>query len=418
MAHQTKTSNTVSCDDALSLLGVKRATLYTYVSRGWIRSVPTGVGRKHGYLRDDIDRMRARSIARTDSAKRIEGTLRFGDPVITTRITEITPEGPRYRNRLALDLAKKGYSFESVAVLLWTGAWTEDFLVWDAPQSKFRSDLSFAGLRKTDLADEFAKFLAGAILAAGVQTKSSDELKRGDTLHYARHIIQLMVGYLGYLSTTKRYAPALAGKPLAMSIARSLGVAPTESVCFCINAMMVLCADYELTPATFTTRIVASAGADIYASVAAGLCAHSGTLTGLVCDRLEEILLDRPSRSNYQKRLDSVRRHGFTVYGFNHPLYPRGDPRARWMIELAHNIGSKSRISENVLWFLEEVENQCGMHPGLQAGLVALQIALKLPRKSAQAIWAIARTAGQVAHMIEQRSSGHMLRPRARYVSD
>lgn len=46
--------------------------------------------------------------------------MRYGEPIITTRITEITPDGPRYRGRLAIDLAAKGYTFKAVALGLWT----------------------------------------------------------------------------------------------------------------------------------------------------------------------------------------------------------------------------------------------------------------------------------------------------------
>jgi citrate synthase len=113
-----------------------------------------------------------------------------------------------------------------------------------------------------------------------------------------------------------------------------------------------------------------------------------------------------------------VRRFGLTLYGFNPTMTPRGDPRAYWMLQLAKEIKPRSRTTDNALWFLDRAEEECGMHPGLQAGLIVLQIALQLPRKSALALWAIARTAGQIAHVIEERSAGHIVRPRARYIQD
>ena len=404
-------------EEAMRLLGVKRPTLYTYVSRGWIRSLPLNEGRKHVFSREDIERMHTRSMARAGAAARAEGAMRYGEPVITTRITEITPDGPRYRNRLALDLAREGSSFESVAVLLWTGAWPDEQLRWLADQPDFHPDDLVKAVGSDKAFDEVLKFLACTVLALGVRTGGAAELQRGDTLDSARKILQVMTGVLGILSPRRRYTPVRAGESIAMSVARALGIPPTEETCYAINAMMVLCADYELTPANFTARVVASSGSDLHACVAAGLCAHSGSQTGQICDKLEELLLDNTSRQSLGRRLETVRKFGVKVYGFNHPLYPKGDPRAYWMIELAKKLKPKSRAGQNAIWFLDRVQEDCHMYPGLPAGLMALAIALELPRRSAPAIWGIARTAGQIAHVMEQRNAGFVLRPRARFVA-
>lgn len=407
----------VSREDALRLLGVKRPTLYTYVSRGWIHSLPLNEGRKHVFSREDISRMQARSMARAGAGARAESAMRYGEPVITTRITEITPEGPRYRNRLALDLARQSSTFEAVAVLLWTGAWLDDQLHWLSDLPDFQPDALVKALGGNQAFDEILKTLACTVLALGVRTRSAAELQRGDTLDAARKIIQMMTGMLGLLSPRRRYVPVRAGESLAASAARSLGLPASDETCYALNAMMVLCADYELTPANFTARVVASSGGDLHACVAAGLCAHSGTLTGQICDKLEELLLDNATRQSLERRLETVRKLGVKVYGFNHPLYPRGDPRAYWMIDLARTLKPKSRAAQNAIWFLERVQEDCHMYPGLPAGLVALGIALDLPRKSTPVLWGIARTAGQIAHVIEQRNAGFVLRPRARFVA-
>ena len=404
-------------EEALRLLGVKRPTLYTYVSRGWIRSLPLNEGRKHVFSREDIQRMHTRSMARAGAAARAEGAMRYGEPGITTRITEITPEGPRYRNRLALDLARQGSAFESVAVLLWTGAWHDDPLRWPADPPDFHPDDLIKAVGGGQAFDEILKCLACTVLALGVRTRSAAELQRGDTLDAARKIIQVMTGMLGMLSPRRRYTPVRPGEPLAVGVARALGIPPTRETCYALNAMMVLCADYELTPANFTARIVASSGSDLHACVAAGLCAHAGSMTGQLCDRLEELLLDNASRQSLGRRLETVRKSGVRVYGFNHPLYPKGDPRADWLIALARTLKPKSRAGQNAIWFLERVQEDCHMYPGIPAGLVALAVALNLPRRSAPAIWGIARTAGQIAHVLEQRNAGFVLRPRARFVA-
>src|SRR5262245_27008220 len=92
--------------EVLGLLGIKPQTLYAYVSRGLIRSVPHPDGRSSLYAREDVDRVRARSAARAGRALIAAAAIRSGEPVIDTAITEITEEGPRYRGRLASDLAR------------------------------------------------------------------------------------------------------------------------------------------------------------------------------------------------------------------------------------------------------------------------------------------------------------------------
>ena len=128
-------------DQALSRLGIKRSTLYTYVSRGWIKSVPSETSRSHLFSREDVERIRGRGLAHAGDIAPSETTMRWGPPVIPTRITQITPEGPRYRGRDVLELARAGYSFEAVAQLLWSGTWEDGKLAWDLPARMPREPL-------------------------------------------------------------------------------------------------------------------------------------------------------------------------------------------------------------------------------------------------------------------------------------
>ncbi|MGC7477987.1 citrate synthase, partial [Pandoraea pneumonica] len=83
----------------LALLDIKPATLYAYVSRGLIRARPHEDGRKSLYLRRDVERLATRKRGRAPTGAVAESTMRFGDPVLHSAITQITPHGPRYRNR-------------------------------------------------------------------------------------------------------------------------------------------------------------------------------------------------------------------------------------------------------------------------------------------------------------------------------
>jgi hypothetical protein len=88
--------------EAASFLGVKVETLYAYASRGLIKSLPGSRGPARRYARADLDALRARSSGPAASA------LRFGEPVLDTRITRMRDAGPEYRGRSAVALARDG----------------------------------------------------------------------------------------------------------------------------------------------------------------------------------------------------------------------------------------------------------------------------------------------------------------------
>ncbi|CAN5759195.1 citrate/2-methylcitrate synthase [soil metagenome] len=410
----------ISREEALQLLGVKKETLYTYVSRGLIQSFPLNEGRTHLFSRADVERLRAKSLARSGIGAVAETVMRYGEPIITTRITEITPQGPRYRGRLATELADKGCAFESVALLLWTGVWLDDQVSWNDVPSFIPSPSRPSAVDPAEQdTDDFVKLMASTVLALGMHPAEPEQFKLGSTLDAARKIIQVLTGMLGVLSPKRAYAPAHAAEPLAACVMRVLGGQGDAESIAAINAMMVLCADYELTPASFAARVVASSGGDLHASVAAGLCAHSGLLTGQVCDGLAEVLAGGPTQRNLEQRLKEVGRFGASTYGFNPALASKGDPRAYWMIEKAKALAAKKPVAatRNMIAFLDRLRVEYGLYPGLQAGLVTLVSALGLPPTSAAAIWGISRTAGQIAHVMEQREAGFLLRPRATFVN-
>ena len=102
--------------------------------------------------------------------------------------------------------------------------------------------------------------------------------------------------------------------------------------------------------------------------------------------------------------------------GFGLPLYPQGDPRASFLIELARKNAYQTAQSELAFRFIEEVQQQLGIHPNIETGLVALCLTWELPARSASAIWGIGRTAGWIAHVLEQRLAGFVMRPRGQFV--
>jgi len=402
-------SDYVSREEALKLLDVKPATLYTYVSRGWVRSIPSGDSRRHLFLRPDIERLRGRSQAHSGQDARSSAALNWGEPIIKTAITELTPSAPRYRNRSALELAD--LPFEAVANLLWCGA-LSDGSPWPVAPLPFDPDVFLQGADIAVPPESVLQTFATVVCALGIKrAEAGDESVIGD----ARELLQVLVGCCGLLRPGGGYLHPHPNEPLAEALARAFGIAPNPPAVRALNAALVVNADHELGPATFSSRVAASTGARLHACVANGILAHSGDFRDGSAQRMEALLRSGTIRAPSESQLAFVRDHG-TELGFNHPLYPRGDPCAWAMLSIARALPKAPPQARHAFRFLDTVQQACHVYPGRVAGLAAMAVALRLPRHAASALWMVSQAAGLVAHVIEQRTMGSSIRPRAQFV--
>lgn len=412
-----KQSDYLTREEALAKLGVKVATLYSYVSRGLIRSVPVAGTKRHLYASGDIERFAARGRGRLPRSVTAGTSMRWGEPVVASSITHIDERGPIYRNRRALDLAQAGHAFEVVAHFLITGVWLDAQADW--PVVKLPADtIALLALQaKTVAPDDIGNLMAMVSLSLGMHGRDRTEMADGATVQMARTILHAFTGCLGLLSTNGRYVARKPGEPLAAWALRASGAAVTPQAVQAVNSTLVILADHELAPATFAARVAASIDAGLCNCVAAAVSAHVGCSTGAMTDRVETQLFDNPRGGVSNSRLELVRTRGVSLYGFNHPLYPAGDPRAEWILSLVSRCGHNDPAVRKTLRFLERLHKEDGMSPGLALALVPLTRALGMPSGSATALWILGRTAGWCAHVVEQRMQAFMLRPRAKYIA-
>jgi len=210
---------------------------------------------------------------------------------------------------------------------------------------------------------------------------------------------------------TGRVDAALARTGVARALLAALGGSDKPQNVRAVDAALVLMADHELNASSFTARVTASAGADLYACVASALATLSGPRHGGACDRIEGLIAEAGGEPRRARQVVTDRlRRGEAVAGFAHPLYPGGDPRAPPLLEAARTLGARrARVAFALV-------DAIGEPPACELGLVALALALELPRGAATALFAVGRSAGWIAHALEQRAAGFLLRPRARYV--
>lgn len=403
----------VNAVTAATFLRVKRGTLYAYVSRGKLRAVPDPDGRGKLYSRADLERLRERSHARSGHAPVAASALHWGEPVLDSAITSFPAGGHAYRGVPAIDLAAEG--FEPTCELLWTGTPQDEWPEWPMPEDLGAEPRRVAGLlppsaRPTDV----LPVAIAAMAAADPLRFAAPELA---DLVRARVVLRRMVAWMALPRGLAACLDALRAPRLAVAVIHALGGTGYDDPASlrAADLALVLSADHGLTASTFAARVVASTGADLYASLLAGLGALSGPRHGGMADRVEALVDEAGGPEKAAHVVHERLRRGESVPGFGHRIYPDGDDRARHLLAAVRELPAGPRL-QTVLGIVDTMRAAGHAPPALDCGLVAVAEALGLCPGSAVALFAIGRTAGWVAHIVEQRQSNQLLRPRARSV--
>ena len=402
----------LSAEQAAALLGVKRATLYTYVSRGLVRCVPERGTKENRYVRADLERLKTRHDARAGHAAVASAALRWGEPVIDSSVSRVGAAGLAYRGHSAVTLAMEGRGFEDVAELLWTGTLPTSASHWPSPGPVFPpTELAKLLPRGTPPVSALATLvpLLGARDAVRFASPPDQERAR------ARSLLRHLSAWVCVAHAPARVTRALNEPTVAQGLACAWNTRLKQAPAL-LNRALVLCADHELNVSTFAARMTASSGADLYACLSAALAALSGPRHGGACDRVEALLAEvgRPERASavIHERL----RRGESVTGFGHPLYPDGDPRTPPLVDAAQTLRPEAPGVRVATAVMDTMRAAGHPPPSVDFGLVMLAGALGLPPGAGATLFAVGRAAGWVAHVLEQREQGHLLRPRARYV--
>ena len=391
----------LSAAEACALLKVKRATLYAYVSRGHVRSMSQPGSRRRVYAQSDVERVRQRGEARSGHGPVAAVAMRWGEPVLETVISAVGVDGPRYRGRSALELARSELTFEEVARQLWQA---------DA----FEPLVTRPHLARLPKGSSAIDHLVASTLAA-----ASTDPQRG--LCLARHGHPRAARLLRILA--REAGPALGlERPKARDarcvvelLGLSLGAPRSSRVRKALRVALIVCADHELNPSTFAARIAASAGADLYSSVAAALCAFSGHRHGAASTKLERLCEEIRSSDEMVAWVQRRLQEGDEVPCFGHPLYAGADPRATALLDVVAALPKKPAAVSRLLTLQQAMALAGAPGPNIDFGLVVLARALGLPRGAGSIVYAVGRSVGWAAHVFEQWESPHPLRPRARY---
>jgi citrate synthase len=400
--------------EAADRLGVKVETLYAYVSRGMLDRQVAVDGRTSRFSSADVDRL----VRRRRRGNRDTGL----EVVIDTGLTSIDGHRLHYRGLDAVELARTR-SFEWVAEWLWTAEAGEQVDPWVASvKSAELIAAEVAGLPPSATPGDRLRVAAAV---AGATHSLRHDLRPAAVVRSARRLIATMVDTL----PSQQGAPvppllvgAEAPRPdaIAVRLWNRLGPEPaTPELVRTLNAALVLLADHELAASTLAARVAASTRADPYAVVGTGLGVLSGSLHGTASVPVHRLFNDvhEAGIDHAGAVVAEHLRHASAVPGFGHFLYPSGDPRAAVLLDLVRATGAHPERLATVHAVHAVMAEDAPADPNIDFGLAALAHVAGFHVGAGEAIFAVARSAGWVAHAIEEYGEpGNRFRARARYV--
>ncbi|PYQ84615.1 MAG: citrate synthase [Acidobacteria bacterium] len=385
---------------AAQTLGITRATLYAYASRGQLRSEPVpGRPKERRYYREDLERLLERKEVRRDPARAAARGLHWGGPVLESAITLIHEGRFYYRGRDAVALARTA-SLEETAGVLWDAEEPERQRLFAQPSAL--SGRRLARLR-TCAKDTFT-LLQLALPVGAASDLASYDLRPAAVRQTGARIVRLLAAAI---------APREGDRPVHRALQTAWAPKRAE-VAEVIRTALVLCADHELNVSSFVARCAASAGASPYDVVSAAMATLKGYKHGGASERVLALLAEARTPKSARAAVASRLRAGETLSGFGHPLYAAGDPRASALMRLAEASGNEAE-GRAVRHLAKAGSELLQDLPNLDFGLAAVTRTYRLPDYAPALMFALGRSTGWIAHAIEQYESGQLIRPRARY---
>lgn len=399
-------------------LGVEVATVYAYASRGALTRRVGPDGRRSRYAADEVELLARKGRPR--SVRRRPGAV---DVVIGTTISEIGDGWIRLRGHDLLALAATR-PYEHVAQLLWTGELPASSTPSNGarpgpgrgPAPGWPGELLPTHGRAVVAAERAARALPTAAptssrLAVGAAAASAflpppvaDGTGGGTgTAAGAALLVDALVAALPLVGP----APDPTAGVAARLWPRLSPLAPTSARVGALDLALSLLAEHELATSTLAVRVAASTGAGPAEAVLAGIGAVSGPLHGQAAVRVHRRLRTRaashPAGAGGSPAATSSARPDGTAHadGFGHLVHQHGDPRFAPLHDAVAAVASPTARAL-VDADLADHAAMGAARPNVDAALGALGLVARAEPGATEAVFAIARAAGWLAHAFEE----------------
>ncbi|WP_329362620.1 MerR family transcriptional regulator [Streptomyces sp. NBC_00669] len=396
------TEERIGTREAARRLGVKPETLYAYVSRGLLDSRRAQGGRGSTFDPEQVAALarRGRPAAQPDPAGSGPGAAAGGGITegwgrLRTGITLIDSDRYFFRGVDAVGLAGT-YGYEEVAEWLWTGVLRPGtrFTAAPAPLAAARTVAGAlpAGSGPMDR-------LRVAVAAAASADPLRFDLSGPAVLGTARSLIATLVDALPPVGR-----PHEGDGPLALRLWPKLTAAPAgEAALRVLDTALSLLIDHDLAASTLAARVAASARAHPYAVVSAGLGALDGPLHGQASALAHRMLAEVAAQGGAGPVVAEYLRAGQRVPGLGHRLYRGEDPRARTLFALLDEVpAAASALGAARDVVATTAARHRDLHANVDLALGVLSVSHGMPAQAGETVFAVARTAGWIAHALEE----------------
>ena len=341
-----------------------------------------------------------------------------GIVAVETEIAEPDREGGALRYRgVDIEELVGHYPYERVWGLL-----VDDDLDSRMPDPEPYEPAALTGNAPADLQAETAR-LAGA-WGLGKLNEISDEQAREDLGRLSAQMMSIVARSAriadGKTDTIPDEVVAQGTTAAETFLLRWRGEADPRHV-KAIDTYWICTAEHGLNASTFTARVVASTGADCGAALSSAVGALSGPLHGGAPAYVKPMLEEAAARGDAEAWVQEALASGKRIMGFGHRVYRAEDPRSRILKRTAVELGSPlvdvaQELEAAALAALQERHPERVLATNVEYySAIVLDIA-EIPPPLAPAMFACSRVAGWSAHILEQKRTGKLFRPSARYV--
>jgi len=344
---------------------------------------------------------------------------------LASSITSIENGVLSYRG-INIDELAESASFEEVIHLLWHGklpnrAELEELRMRLATRAALPQGL-YEVMRGLPRRTTPMEGLRTAISALATFDAESEDMSEGANGRKAIRIQAEMATIVAAIDRIRNDRQPIMPKP-ELSLAGNFlymlrGIVPDPLSVRALDKAFILHADHELNASTFAARVAAATLTDMHSAVVAAICALKGPLHGGANEQVMKML----NEIGHPDRVDAYIRNKLTnkekIMGFGHAVYKDGDPRAKHLREMSRQLG---KLTNQENWYkmsvmIEElVTGAKGLKPNVDFYSASVYGYLNIASDLFTPIFAISRTSGWVAHILEQYSNNKLIRPRAEY---